>query len=378
VWRSFDWLALLVTVVLLVVGCVMIYSAYEISMPTAHDLTWDNSVVRQATFALIGLACYALMVFLDYGIWLRMYRWIYGFVLLLLGATLVLGHTRFGAQSWFRFSAFDVQASELCKVLMILVLARVMGCGDRRLESPLPLFETLVLLVPPAVMIYLQPDFGTAVILVVTCAGIIFLSGARWRHMLLIVIILAVAAPVIWFQLEDYMRGRILQFFMPGASASDDSYNINQALISIGSGGMWGRGLFHGTQTQLHFLRVRHTDFIFSVLAEELGFVGSAAVITLFVLLILCLVRAAVRARDDGGRLIAAGVATMILVQTVINIGMNANLLPVTGLPLPLVSYGGSSLVTTLTALGLAQSVAVRRERVEPLLPYSSIKGRTL
>ena len=200
----------------------------------------------------------------------------------------------------------------------------------------------------------------------------------RWRHLLLILIVLAAIAPLIWFQLEDYMRGRILQFLMPSAHASDDSYNINQALISIGSGGLWGKGLLQGTQTQLYFLRVRHTDFIFSVLAEELGFVGAATLIGVFALLIASLVRTALQARDAGGRLIVGGVATMLLLQTFINIGMNANLLPVSGLPLPLVSYGGSSLVTTLAALGLAQSVALRRERPEPLLPRSSIQGRSL
>lgn len=377
-WRSFDWLAFAITLLLVATGCVMIYSAYEISMPTAHELTWDNTVVRQAVFALIGLVGYAVMALIDYDLWLQLYRWIYGLVLVLLGTTLLVGHTRFGAQSWFQFVAFDVQTSELCKVLMIVVLARVLGCGQRRLESPLPLFQALLLLLPPVVMIYLQPDFGTALILAATCAGMIFVSGVRWRHMLLILIILAACAPLVWFQLEDYMRQRILQFIMPEAHVSDDSYNINQALISIGSGGWWGKGLFHGTQTQLHFLRVRHTDFIFSVLAEELGFVGATLLIGALALLFFALVRTALRARDDGGRLIAGGVAVMLLVQTVINIGMNANLLPVTGLPLPLVSYGGSSLVTTLMALGLAQSVALRRERTEPLLPYSSIRERVL
>ncbi len=378
IWRTFDGLSLLLTLLLVVTGCVMIYSAYEISMPTAGQFVWGNSVVRQAAFAGMGLAIYALLALVDYDVWLRLYRWIYGFVLLLLAGTLLLGQSRFGAQSWFEFALFDVQPSELCKVLMILVLARVLGRSQARLESPLPLFEALAMVLPPVVMIYVQPDFGLAMILLATAAGMIFLSGVRWRHLLLILIVLAAIAPLIWFQLEDYMRGRILQFLMPSAHASDDSYNINQALISIGSGGLWGKGLLQGTQTQLYFLRVRHTDFIFSVLAEELGFVGAATLIGVFALLIASLVRTALQARDAGGRLIVGGVATMLLLQTFINIGMNANLLPVSGLPLPLVSYGGSSLVTTLAALGLAQRVALRRERPEPLLPRSSIQGRSL
>jgi len=191
--------------------------------------------------------------------------------------------------------------------------------------------------------------------------------------MLLAMIVLAAAAPLLWFSLEDYMRGRVLSFILPGADSSGESYNINQALISIGSGGWWGRGLFQGTQTQLHFLRVRHTDFVFSVLAEELGFVGATTLVILFALLVASLVRTALRARDPGGRLIAGGVAVMVLTQAFINMGMNANLLPVTGLPLPLVSYGGSSLITTLVALGLAQSVAVRRPRPESRLPHATL-----
>jgi len=156
-------------------------------------------------------------------------------------------------------------------------------------------------------------------------------------------------------------------FFTPDQDPSGSSYNVNQALISIGSGGFWGKGLLQGTQSQLYFLRVRHTDFVFSVLAEELGFVGSILVIGLFAVLVLRLARVGATATDPRGRLVAAGVTTMIFCQAVVNLGMNANLLPVTGLPLPLVSYGGSSLITTLFALGLAQSVGLRRYEPDPV-----------
>jgi len=162
------------------------------------------------------------------------------------------------------------------------------------------------------------------------------------------------------------MRDRVLMLILPGYDPTGSSYNIRQALISIGSGGWWGKGWGQGTQSQLHFLRVRHTDFIFSVIAEEFGFVGSVLVLALFAFLILRLVRTAALARDTSGRLIASGVAVMLLIQTFINLGMNANILPVTGLTLPLVSYGGSSLVSTLFALGLVQSVLMRHKDPEP------------
>ncbi|MBC7315044.1 MAG: rod shape-determining protein RodA, partial [Chloroflexi bacterium] len=274
------------------------------------------------------------------------------------------------AQSWLRFEFFDVQASELCKVIMILTLAHVLS-GDRYdLNGALPLILAIVLLVPPLILIYLQPDFGTALILAATWVGMVVLAGVRWQYLLILGMAGAALAPLIWFRLEGYMQARILHFFFPDNDPTGASYNINQALISIGSGGWWGKGLFHGTQSQLQFLRVRHTDFIFSVLAEETGFVGASFLVILFTLLILRLVRVARIAPDHDGRLIASGVAVMIFTQTFINIGMNANILPVTGLPLPLVSYGGSALVTLLIALGIAQSVAMRHKPPEePLLP---------
>jgi rod shape determining protein RodA len=224
------------------------------------------------------------------------------------------------------------------------------------------------MLVAPVALIYVQPDFGTALIVAITWLGMVFLSGVRLRHLLALPLVGALAAPLVWVRLKDYQRDRVLMFVLPGYDPSGASYNITQALISIGSGGWWGKGFRQGTQSQLQFLRVRHTDFIFSVLAEELGFLGSVLTLALFAILILRLLRIARLARDNYGQLLAAGVAVMILSQSVINLGMNANLLPVTGLPLPLVSYGGSSLISTLLALGLAQSVILRHRDAESAL----------
>lgn len=361
IWRRFDPLLLLIPCALVFIGGVMIYSAYGASLAGEEPLM-DNAVFRQALFALIGLGTYMVAAMVDYHFWARMWRGVYLFALVILSITLAIGEVSFGAQSWIAFQAFDVQTSELGKVLMILVLAQCLGREPAEMESLRPLLLSLALILPPALLIYLQPDFGTALILITTWMGMVFLAGVRWRHLFLLLAIGAVLAPVIWHQLEDYMRARILLFFFPDQDPSGASYNVTQALIGIGSGGLWGKGFRQGTQSQLYFLRVRHTDFIFSVLAEELGFVGAMLLILLFALLILRLVRVAMLAQDHYGRLLAAGVAVMILIQTVVNLGMNANLLPVTGLPLPLVSYGGSSLVTMLLALGVSQSVAMRRQ----------------
>jgi rod shape determining protein RodA len=365
-WRAFDFSLLLVTLLLGASGIVLIYSAYEVSQSASGRAWFENTVIRQGMFGAIGLVFYALAMLFDYRWWGALQRWLYLVVLGLLGVTMALGRTEFGAQSWLGVQVFGIQPSEFCKVLMILVLAQVLGKQEQDPDSPWPLVLSGLLIIPPVALIYLQPDFGTALILVATWAGMVFLSGVRWRFLLLLGGAGVVAAPVAWTQLKGYMRQRILTFFYPNQDPSGASYNITQALISIGSGGWWGKGYLQGTQTQLRFLRVRHTDFIFSVLAEEFGFIGAMLLLVLFAFLILRLMRIAHRAADAQGRLIVSGVATMILVQTVINLGMNAQVLPVTGLPLPLISYGGSSLMATLLALGLAQSVAVR-QRVEEI-----------
>lgn len=364
--RRFDWSFFLATLALILVGVVMIYSAYEASLPPMDRHWTDNAVFRQLLFAGVGLIAYFFVAAIDYRHLSAFHRWTFGLVVLALGATMVIGNVAFGGQRWIRFETFGIQPSELSKVLMITVLARYLSGEEGSLDSPLPFLASMVLAIVPAILIYRQPNFGTALIVVVTWVGMSFLAGVRWQHIALLACLGLVAIPVVWFQMEDYMRDRILLFLFPDPDPSGSSYNINQALISIGSGGLWGKGFLQGTQSQLHFLRVRHTDFIFSVLGEEFGFAGSVILIGLFAFLILRLVRIAMLARDTYGRLIAGGVATMLLAQTVINLGMNANILPVTGLPLPLVSAGGSSLTATLLALGLAQSVYTHHRGFEP------------
>jgi len=368
IWSNFDLPLLCVTLLLILIGGVMIYSSYEAALPPGEQTLWENTVFRQAVFAAVGMVFYVGVAALDYHLLVSLRRWIYAFVLGILCLTLGMGHISFGARSWVNVQAFQAQPAELCKVLAIIVLAGQLGDDSEGLESPVPFLLSALSVIVPTFLIYLQPDFGTALILLVTWLGMCFLGGVRWRHMLLLGFVGVILAPLIWFRLEGYMRDRVVSFLFPTQDPSGASYNITQALISIGSGGWWGKGLMQGTQSQLYFLRVRHTDFVFSVLAEELGFAGSMLVLGLFVFLILRLLRIAVLARDSYGKLIAGGVATMLLIQSFIHLGMNANMLPVTGLPLPLVSYGGSSLLSTLLALGLAQSVVMRHKSAQSVL----------
>ncbi|MBC7239482.1 MAG: FtsW/RodA/SpoVE family cell cycle protein, partial [Chloroflexi bacterium] len=228
--------------VLVLIGCLMVYSAYEASRPATARSLWENVAFRQVFFAGVGLVLYLVMAAIDYRVLVRLWRWGYLAALGLLLLTRVAGSVSFGAQSWLRFEFFDVQASELCKVIMILTLAHVLS-GDRYdLNGALPLLLAIVLLVPPLILIYLQPDFGTALILAAIWMGMVVLAGVRWQYLLILGMAGAALAPLIWFRLEEYMQARILHFFFPDSDPTGASYNINQALISIGSGGWWGKG----------------------------------------------------------------------------------------------------------------------------------------
>jgi rod shape determining protein RodA len=287
---------------------------------------------------------------------------VYVLMLVLLGLTLTIGQASGGSQRWL--GAGTVQPSELAKIMTIVVLAKFLADREEQMERFSTVLTSIALVAVPMVMIYLQPDLGTSLTLIAIWVGLIWTARIRFRHLLALVAAGVLLLPIAWFGLEDYMRDRLLLFVDP--SRDPDAYfNVHQALVSIGSGGWTGKGLTHGTQSQLHFLRVRHTDFIFAVTAEELGFLGAVAMIGLMGLLLWRIVRVAERARDTFGRLVAAGVAALILFQTVINVGMNLGLLPVTGIPLPFVSYGGSSLLTLMVGVGLVESVAMRHKKLE-------------
>jgi rod shape determining protein RodA len=287
---------------------------------------------------------------------------IYVLVLAMLGIIFLIGQVAGGAQRWLGAGA--VQPSELSKLLVIVVLAKFLADREDRLEQFSTVLTSIVVVAVPMLLIYLQPDLGTALTLVAVWAAMMWMAGMRLRHLLILTAIGLAVLPLAWFGLEDYMRDRLLLFVNP-ASDPDSYFNVHQALVSIGSGGWTGKGLTHGTQSQLHFLRVRHTDFIFAVTAEELGFLGAVVLISLIFFLLWRILRVAERSRDTMGRLIAAGVGAVILFQTAVNVGMNLGLMPVTGIPLPFVSYGGSSFITLMLSIGLVESVAMRHKKLE-------------
>jgi rod shape determining protein RodA len=363
VWRSFDALMLLDVMVLVGMGLAMIYSATL--DPEGPPKLWDDFVFRQVVYALGGLAVMFVVAAIDYRLYQGASRLIYGLGIVLLGLIFVFGQVRGGAQSWLDLDYLLLQPSELVKIVLILILAGYFASHQEGIKNPLHLGVSLLLAGVPIALVYLQPDLGTAFILGGVWLGMAWAGGiAIWQFGSL-GLAGVLAAPSVWLMLKPYMRDRVLAFLNPNSDPSGESYNVVQALISIGSGGLWGKGFALGTQSQLHFLRVRHTDFIFSVLAEEWGFVGAIVLFALMAFLLLRILRAARMAQDTYGRLIACGVAMMILVQTVINLAVNLNVLPATGLPLPLISYGGSSLLTVFIGVGLVESVVMRHRKLE-------------
>lgn len=357
VWRHFDWALLAITLAMVTVGVIMVRSA-TINTPGLQDL-----VGRQIVFALLGFVLIFITASVDYTLLGAAPYLMYIVLIGLLGLVEIVGLTQGGAQRWLEIG-LAVQPSELAKVVLIIVLARFLANRENAMRRISTYLGALLLLVVPLTLIYLQPDLGTTLSIAFAGGVMLLVAGLPLIYAALTGAVAAAVAPLVWLSLQDYMRNRILLFLNPTANP-DDFYNVNQALISIGNGGILGQGLFHGSQSQLHFLRVRHTDFIFSVIAEELGFVGAAVVLILFILLLLRLLRVADLAQDSFGRLLVIGVTSIIFFQAAVNIGMNLNLLPVTGKPLPLISYGGSSLLIFMLGIGLVESVAMRYRKLE-------------
>lgn len=377
VWRHFDVWLLAAVAALTIASVAMIQSAI------AGNESLAELVPRQMIYALIGLVVVVVAAAIDYRFWSAIARPIYIIVLLLLGLILAAGFVGFGAARWFNVGIVLIQPSELSKVLMVIVLANYLARHQPEIQQFRTFLRSLILMGVPAALVFLQPDLSTAIVLAVLWVALAFASGAKLKYFLvllaIVVLILVLLTPLLidyfsggyqaeedFFFVQRYQMQRIVSFLLPDPEAHHgESYNVNQAKIAIGSGGWFGQGYGHGTQTQLRFMKVRHTDFIFSALSEEFGFVGAVVLLLVLGFIILRCLRAARMARDQFGALICYGVAILLLFQSAINIGMNLALIPVSGLPLPFFSYGGSSLLTSLLGIGMVESVILRHKRIE-------------
>lgn len=355
-----DWLSLLVTILLLMTGIIFIASAgYGNETIPLMSRQW----FRQIIFVLVGLPVYFGMALFDYR-WLKdVSGLVYAGCFALLTGVLFFGKTINNSTSWYDLKIVDFQPSEVAKIGLVVALAAYLGDPLRNTRHPrivlLPLALTAVLFL----LILKQPDLGTAMILPCVVMALLFVAGLSWRMIGLLLLLGLMTLPLAWGLAKGYQKERILVFINPDRDPLNASWNMKQSKMAVGSGGLTGKGIGKGTQNLLGFLptTVAPTDFIFSVIAEEKGFMGSATLLGLYSLLFGCLARTAVRASDMFGRLIAVGILTMLAVHVTINVAMTIGLMPIVGLPLPLVSYGGSFVVSMMLALGLVQSVHSRR-----------------
>jgi len=267
-----------------------------------------------------------------------------------------------GGQRWVIIAGQKLQVSEFAKVLMIVVVARWFADRHDRVGSPLVLAGAAVVLTPAVLLVYRQPDLGTSLVFVAIFFGIAFMAGARLWQLTALVAVGVGAFPLVWSLLRDYQRARLVAFIDPYADPQGTGWNILQSLIAVGSGQATGKGLTAGTQSPLGYLPIADSDFVFAGLAEDLGFLGAVLLFALYLVLLLAALRVAYRARDPFGSFLASGVVAMLGFQIVVNVGMAISLMPVTGIPLPFISRGGSSLLSICLALGVLQSIAMRRE----------------
>jgi len=350
-----DFAALALTVILALIGIASIYSATYRSSPGIYT--------KALYWFVIGMVFLTAATVLNYHLLERFAYLIYGGSIALLLLVFAMGKSSGGAQRWLDLGVISLQPSETAKLALIIMLARYFsmkniagrGLGIKDLIVP-----GLILFVP-FVLIMKQPDLGTAIILSAIFCSMTMVMGVRLRTLAAITAVLSAIAPFAWLSLKDYQKARLTSFLNPGRDPFGSGYHLLQSKIAIGSGGFIGKGFTHGTQGKLMFLPEHHTDFIFSILAEEWGFVGAFIVVMIFFFLILKGLNAAASSKDRFGFLLAFGISSMFFWHVVINMGMVTGLLPVVGVPLPFISYGGSFLVVSMTAMGLIINIRMRR-----------------
>ena len=362
--RDLDPILMLAALALVALGALLIHSGSlnRFGPPTAFD--FSHPVVRQGAFAAAGLLLALVIARFDYRGLGFLTPTLYVVSIAALLFVLVVGEETFGSRRWILVGGTPVQPSEIAKLVVIIALAKYLSDHQESIGTLRVFLTSLVLAAVPAALVLAEPDLGSAVIFGAIWLGMVTVAGANWRHLLGLFTTAVVAAPFLFVALRGYQRERVALWLDPESDPLGAGFNILQAKISIGSGGVFGKGLTEGSQTQLDYLRTETTDYVFSVLGEELGLVGALLLFGLFMLLLWRGLRVAEISRDLFGRLIAIGIVVFILLQTFINVAVNIGLIPVTGIPLPFVSQGGSSLITLFIGLGILQSILLRHRRL--------------
>jgi rod shape determining protein RodA len=369
--RNIDVPLIIAAILIIAFGLTAISSATHVT-----DSKLDSSfsfVERQITFAIIGLGLVYFVLNFHYEELAKYSKYLYVINILLLGAVLVMGQVTNGANSWIPIGPFKLQPSEFSKVITIICFADYLTKRQGKLNSIKEIILAFMYVGVPMAIIMKQPDLGTTLVFIAISFGMLFIAGGNWKFLLTLVLSGLIAIFTMYylydqhkmsFILEDYQWARLTSFVDPSKDPKDTGYHLIQSEVAIGSGGLYGKGLYQGTQNQLNFLPEQHTDFIFSVVGEELGFAGVSTALLLLFFLVYRSIKIASQAKDMFGTLIAVGIVSMLVFHILENAGMTVGLMPITGIPLPFFSYGGSSLWTNMIALGLLLNIGMRRQKL--------------
>ena len=365
-FKNFDYTLLIIVLLLVAFGIMMITSA---TSSTLNDADKYVFVKKQVISFAVGLIFMTFAIAIDYNMIGSLMWYLYGFNIFILLLVKVFGADIHGAKSWIQFGSFSFQPSEISKVIIIVFLAKFISSlheqDSQSINSPKNLGIILGLVSVPILLIALQPDFGTNMVIVVIIVAMLYAAKLNYKYFLSAFLGIAVMAPIGWFfVLKSYQKDRIKVFLNPDMDPLNRGFQVIQSKIAIGSGMFSGKGLFQGTQTQMGYLPFKESDFIFSVIGEEMGFIWSMVVLLLFGFLLLKLIDIARNSRDFYGSLIAIGIAAMIGIHVFQNIGMTIGLMPVTGIPLSFISYGGSSLIANMIGIGLVLNISMRRQKI--------------
>lgn len=357
-WRQIDWIVATTTLLIVALGLLVLYS----SGIKSGGVKGEIDASRQFFYAGVGILACLVMARIDYRVFKSYAVVIYLLMTISLAAVDFVGTSALGAQRWINIGFFQFQPSEFAKLALILVLAAFYSRVYSHSHRLRYLFYSLAIVLPPMMLVVIQPDLGTGLVLFVIWLSMTLASRVKKRYLALGAIAGVASLPAIYSFLAPYQQNRIQVLLNPQADRLGTGYNVTQAIIAVGSGGWTGRGLSSGSQSQLNFLPSQHTDFIFAVLAEKLGFVGAALAIILYSILILRIFLLSSQSVDSFGAFICIGTASMLLFHILINIGMNMGIMPVTGIPLPLISAGGTSMLTNFLILGIVLSISAHRE----------------
>jgi rod shape determining protein RodA len=362
--RHLDYL------LLAVVGGVVAYGLWVLADVTRHDVAGeaDFYLVRQSVYVVFGVIALGAAVAVNPDVYRRLGRVLYGVALFLLLLVLVVGDDVRGSKRWIEFGTFNFQPSELGKILLILFLAGFIADRARRLAEWKTTLATVALGIPPMILVFKEPDFGTALIYAAAIAAILFLACVPWTHLAAVAVTAAlVLTSLVWLLpaagievLQPYQVDRLTGFLHPDVDPSGTTYNVNQSITAVGSGGLDGRGVVGATQTNMNYLPEHKTDFIFSALAEQRGFLGASVLLVLYALIAWRGIKVIAVARDLFSAAVAGAIVTAFLFQVFVNVGMTIGIAPITGIPLPFVSFGGSSLITMMFMVGLLEAIHVR------------------